>query len=67
MHHVESSAIEMAGYDPDEATLALTFAGGATYLYLGVPLRIYEDLLAAESKGAFVNKVIKPAFRSVAQ
>jgi len=67
MHHVESSAIELIGYAPDDKTLAITFTGGATYLYLGVPERLYEQLMTAESKGTFVNKVIKPAFPSVAQ
>ena len=67
MHHVESSAIEMVGYDPDSATLAITFTGGATYLYPGVPPDLYDQLMAADSKGTFVNTVIKPTFTAIAQ
>jgi len=67
MHRVESSAIERVGYDPAEATLAITFTGGATYLYLGVPPHLYDQLMAAASKGTFVNQIIKPTFRSVPQ
>jgi len=67
MHPVESSAIETIGYDPEASTLAITFTGGATYFYLGVPPHLYDQLMTAESKGSFVNKVIKPTFPSVAQ
>lgn len=64
MHPVVSSAIEMVGYDPTTLVLAVRFAGGAIHLYTGVPSHIYDDLLAAESKGFFVNKYIKPSYPS---
>lgn len=67
MHPVESSAIELVGYDPDEATLAITFTGGATYLYPGVPPDLYDQLMEADSKGTFVNTVIKPTYPAAPQ
>lgn len=62
LHHVESSAIEMVGYEPTEMALIVVFKGGAIYRYSGVPERLYDQLMAAESKGTFVNKLIKPYF-----
>jgi len=35
---------------------------GAVYQYLGVPLRIYQDLLRADSKGAYFNHHIRSPF-----
>lgn len=62
LHPVESSAIEMVGYEPAEMTLIVVFKSGATYRYIGVPERLYHRLMAAESKGRFVNKHIKPNY-----
>ncbi len=65
MQHVESTAIEMVGYDPVDGVLAVMFKGGATYLYPGVPQHLYDQLMVAESKGLFINKYIKPNFPPV--
>lgn len=62
MQYVDSRSLEMVGYDPTEMSLAVMFKGGATYVYAGVPPHLYDQLMAAESKGAFVNTFIKPAF-----
>lgn len=62
MQHVESTAIEMVGYDPIDSVLAVMFKGGATYLYSGVPQHLYDQLMVAESKGQFINRYIKPNF-----
>lgn len=65
MQYVESTAIEMVGYDPVDSVLAVMFKGGATYLYSGVPQHLYDQLMVAESKGRFVNRYIKPNFPPV--
>jgi hypothetical protein len=62
---VESSAIESVGYDPVSRTLEIEYAGGAVYRYFGVPQRAYELLLLADSRGAYVNRRIKPYYRCV--
>lgn len=36
----------------------------STYLYYGIPLRLYEAFDAAQSKGAFYNRRIKDRFRA---
>lgn len=66
MHYVESSAVEMVGYDSIHSNLAVMFKNGATYLYANVPPSIHEQLMAAESKGAFINQYIKPNFAATA-
>lgn len=60
---VESSAVESVGYDASTRTLEVEYAGGAVYRYLGVPPRVHDTLLRAESHGAFVNRRIKPYYR----
>jgi hypothetical protein len=59
---IESSAIEALDYEPTRCKLFVTFSGGATYSYAGVPAVKWRDLLAAESRGRFVNTVIKPHY-----
>lgn len=62
---VESSAIEGVGYDPVTRTLEIEYASGGVYRYFGVPQRAYELLLLADSRGAYVNRRIKPYYRCV--
>jgi hypothetical protein len=62
MHFVESRAIEMLGYDEADSVLCVMYKGGATYGYQGVSLFEYEQLLASDSKGTYINTVIKAAY-----
>jgi hypothetical protein len=48
-----SSAIKSAGYDADTRTLEIEFKGGGVYHFRDVPPEIYEQFMAAESKGKF--------------
>lgn len=59
---VASSGMVSVGYDDWSKTLEIEFPGGAIYDYAHVPEVLYRDLLAAESKGRFVNLYIKPYF-----
>ena len=43
--------------------LEIVWANGSKGAYLGVNRRTYEDFLASESRGKFLNSVIKPGFR----
>jgi len=60
---VESSNLKSIGYDPDEEILEIEFKGGSLYQYFKIPLSVYLDLLAAPSKGHFLNVAIKEAYR----
>jgi hypothetical protein len=63
MRKVSSSAIDRVAYDEGTRTLDLWYKGGDRYSYFEVPRVIYEALMAADSKGGFVNCEIKPHFR----
>ena len=41
--------------------LPLEFRNGAIYRYFEVPAALYAALLAADSKGTFFNRQIRPA------
>ena len=56
----ESSAIDEIHY-VDE-TLAVTYNGGKTYYYRGVPATTVFQLLVTESFGKFINAHIKPNY-----
>jgi hypothetical protein len=58
----QSSVIAAVYYDEEESALDITFTGGKTYRYKGVPLEIYVGLMEAESQGTFFNQKIKGAF-----
>lgn len=60
---VESSSIESVGYDPGTRRLYVRFLqSGKAYVYYDVEEDVFEDLLAANSKGAFFNSEIRGAF-----
>ena len=59
---VSSSAIEKIEFEELTNRLYVTFTGGRTYTYFGVPRSVYECFLAAPSKGAFLNDHIKDRY-----
>lgn len=62
---VESSLIEKAGYDAATQTLVVKLVNGSDlYTYQGVPQAIYDEFLAAESKGNYFVKSIKGQFKT---
>jgi len=62
MHPVESSCIAKIGYDRETEEVYVEFHDSGVYAYQGVPLGVYEEFERAESKGTFVNEVIKPRY-----
>ena len=46
-----------------EATLELEFRSGAIYRYFAVPQAVFQELIAAESKGAYFNRHVRNRFR----
>jgi hypothetical protein len=65
MHRVESSAVARIGYDAEAEEAYVEYLGGGLYAYEGVPPGVFEELATADSKGTFVNTVIKQyPFRS---
>ena len=59
MHPVESGAVARIGYDAEAEEAYVEYLGGGLYAYEGVPAEVFERLANANSKGTFVNAVIK--------
>jgi hypothetical protein len=61
---VDSTTLAWAAYSPDRRLLELAFHSGNVYDYFDVPLRTYNELLHADSKGRYFNLHIRNHFRS---
>ncbi len=59
---VESSCVARLDYDPNAEEVYVEFHDSGLYAYRGVPPHVYEEFLAADSKGTFVNEEIKPRY-----
>lgn len=59
MPRVQSTAILRVHYDEPRRELEVTFTGGRTYTYLGVPREVYARFLETPSKGRFLNAQVK--------
>jgi hypothetical protein len=60
---VASSLLGSVAYDHDRAILQLEFRSGAVYQYFAVPRQSYQELLQADSHGAYFNRRIRSFFR----
>ncbi|HEX6753918.1 MAG TPA: KTSC domain-containing protein [Solirubrobacterales bacterium] len=59
---VESSCVARIGYDEAAEEAYVEFHDSGAYAYRGVPAQVFEEFLRADSKGVFVNTVIKPRY-----
>ena len=59
---LQSSVLAATEYFPQLQTLDIVFNSGKAYRYLKVPMSLYQDLLEADSKGAFFNAHIRNQF-----
>ena len=62
LRRVESSSVDAIGYDPGTHRLYIRFVGRRGYVYYDVDQSVFDALLAADSKGRFVNSEIKGAY-----
>jgi hypothetical protein len=65
---VVSSNLAEVGYDAAANILEVAFRQGGIYQYFGVPNYIFEQLMAASSKGHYFDEHVKKggfAFRRV--
>ena len=60
---VESSNIKAYGYNPSFDILTVVFNTGEEYWYFEVQSLTWADFFEAESKGKFLNEVIKNHYR----
>jgi KTSC domain len=59
---VRSSSLARLSYDRRQAILQVEFHDGTEYEYAGVPLKTYQNLLQADSKGSYFNHYIRSRF-----
>ena len=60
---VTSTAISHVGFDEQTNRLVVRFQAGRSYVYFGVPPRKFNAMLAAASKGLYLDEEIKPFYR----
>ena len=59
---VDSTSVARIGYDREAMEIYVEFHTGALYGYRRAPDFVFDAFARADSKGAFLNKVIKPRF-----
>jgi len=59
---VESSMLLAVGYDAASKELEAVFSSGAVWRYREVPRKVYRELLAAESKGSYMQSYVIGAY-----
>lgn len=61
---VESASIDAVAYDAELQQLFVRFRHSArTYVYYGVAEHVFQELLQAQSKGAYFNLQIRPNYQ----
>lgn len=60
MEPVNSTNVHSIGYDPASETLRIKYHSGHTGDYANVPQNKHDELMAADSKGQFLNEHVKP-------
>lgn len=64
MHDVDSRSIRAVGYDEEHEALFVDFReSGDIYAYHPVAREVFEELLAAESRGAYFNQNIRNSYQ----
>ncbi|MGL1936698.1 MAG: KTSC domain-containing protein [Fibrobacterales bacterium] len=58
----QSSNVAGFGYEATKLTLTVVFNNGSKYEYYNVPDNIYRGIVAADSKGTYLNRCIKGVF-----
>ena len=62
MQPVSSSNIDSIGYDEQNQEVYVKFVNGSLYVYKGVPMHEYQNLLEAPSNGSYLNRNFKNVF-----
>lgn len=62
MHPVDSSCMAAVGYDAPSRELWIEFTTGNAYTYSDVPAAVRDELLSAESMGAYFNRSVRDEY-----
>lgn len=63
MEAVNSRGIKSIRYDESTRTLDVTYTSSGEYRYFDVGPEVYAWLMKAESKGKFINRLVKDKYR----
>jgi hypothetical protein len=63
MEAVESKGIRWIRYDEHSRTLDVAYTSSGEYRYFDVGPEVYAWLMKAESKGKFMNRLVKDKYR----
>ena len=66
-HPVISSNLASVGYEAADYVLEVEFTTGNVYQYFDVPESVYQEFLASDSLGNYLNTYIKPNYRYARQ
>ena len=61
---VKSVILRSVGYDESTKILEIEFHSGLVYHYLGVPSKVYMDLMRSAEVGKFFSEKIRTQFRT---
>lgn len=62
---IDSSAATALRYDARRHVLDVEYTSGGRYRYFDVAAEVYQELIAADSIGTYLNQGIKPYYRYV--
>lgn len=62
MHDVDSTCVARLGYDEPAEEILVEFHDSGLYGYRPAPPEVYAEFELAESKGTFLNEVVKPSY-----
>lgn len=62
MFPVSSSNVAEVGYDENTQTMYVRFLNQSMYIYKGVPLNEFENLLNAPSVGSYLHRNFKNVY-----
>ncbi|HEX6993616.1 MAG TPA: KTSC domain-containing protein [Gammaproteobacteria bacterium] len=60
---MRSKGIRGVAYDAEARTLDVEFSSSRVYRYFDVPPSVYEWLVRVDSKGKFINRLVKDRYR----
>jgi hypothetical protein len=63
-HAVKSLILRSVGYDDSTKILEIEFHSGLVYQYLGVPLKVYTDLMRSGEVGKYFSEKVRTQFRT---
>jgi hypothetical protein len=63
-HAVKSVILRSVGYNDSTKILEIEFHSGLVYQYLGVPLKVYTDLMRSGEVGKFFSEKVRTQFRT---